>query len=758
MLRFEQLFQVREDKIPGATSEVAVVGRCEGNCVLVSYEVERDGTATVVSEYNLETHGSKELLVEQGRHHVSSASIDTTGFLLGVTFREEEPGEGYTYVTRIAEVSPMRRVFRLGEPTWELQRLIFLPQRDTKSDTYFLFFIHHREIIMYRTGLTGDPQCLSVSSQPVPSQLTDTFAWAELDTERSLLYHATVTPDMNRKVRMTALRLSYGASGDTQHDHLFSIDLQLPQAYDLIGGELSYAERQPTPRVSVECLNLCVRTMQNGTVCFCMQFSGLLAGEGERPEYGVFMLNNGHFLHCQLPAATCDTTTLSRVYFMECNHLLLAFLPNRFLHVLNCSGEFELYHHLVATGPHLPQWHGGTSCVDVSGDWLVSWDTGGVYAPRFDCEGLLRLFKETSCSRNQLAIVHIAIIYLDNQELVPDIIRETTLRAQQLVATDIFVEFLLAHPYASIRKSVPVKIQRSLPVTASSAFYHAVHYREGSSLLATFLASRIGGISGNILEIPEGVSPLMDLTKNNYYIVRFGRSRFSPKGIMQGYLTGDGSVIKVVETLCQQSQTKRRGIMGLFDSLRKSNSGSAPFTPSAMDEGAIAFLRDVAREMQPNLLMSQVQWERLLAYLTPYIIIRDNEESLESIVSRFVSLQHEASRKLLLSVWASLELRPEEDPLSAPLLSEPTERTRQLYHAIEKYYLAARELSYPLPKGFSSLFCCLAFRHLKPRQFATHVELELLPLTEFFYEKLDRERVGDKRRDLCRVLMGLKEN
>ena len=758
MLKFHQLFQIQQERVPGATSEVAIVGRCEGNCVLLSYEVEREGPHTVIAEYNLETQETRELLVEKGRHHVSSASIDTTGFLLGFTFRQEEPGEGYTYLTRIAEVSPMRRTFRLGEPTWELQRLIFLPRHNSKSDTHFLFFTHHKEIIMYRCVLTGDTDCLSVASQPAPSLLSDTFAWAELDPERSLLYHATVTPDVNTRVRVTAIRLAYGGSSDSRPDQLFSIDFQLPQPYDLLGGELSYAARHPTLQVSAECLNLCVRTMDNGTVCFCMQFSGLLPGEGARPEYGVFMLNNGHFLHCQLPPATCATLPPAKIHFMECDQLLLAFLPDRFLHVLNCSGEFELYHHLVATGPHCPQWQGGTDCVDVSGEWLLSWGTGGVYSPRFDCEGLLRLFRETSCSRNQLAIVHIAILFLDNQDLVPEIIRETTLRSKQLVATDIFAEFLLAHPYASIRKSVPVKIQRSLPVTATSAFYHAVHYREGSSLLATFLTSRIGGISGNILEIPEGVSPLMDLTKNNFYIVRFGRSRFSPKGIMQGYLNGDGSVIKIVETLSQQSQTKRRGIMGFFDSFKKSNSGIAPFTPSAMDEGAIAFLRSVAMEMQPNLLMSQVQWERLLAYLTPYIIVRENEEGLESIVSRFVSLQHEASRKLLLTIWASLDLRTDEDPLSAPLLSAATDRSRQLYHATEKYYLAARELSYPLPRGFSSFFCCLAFRHLTPRQFTTQVELQLLPLTEYFYDKLEREEVGKGRGNQCRVLMGLRES
>ena len=758
MLQFQQLFQIQQEKVTEATSGVAIIGRCEGNCVLVSYEVELDGAATVIAEYNLETHGTREILVEQGRHHVSSASIDTTGFLLGFTFREEEPGEGYTYVTRIAEVSPVRRTFRLGEPTWELQRLIFLPRHNSKSNTHFLFFIHHKEIIMYRCALTGDPDCLSVSTQPAPSLLADTFAWAELNPERSLLYHATVTSDINRKVRVTALRLTHGNGNDTRPDQLFSIDLQLPQPYDLIGGELTYAARHTTLQVSAESLNLCVRTMDNGTVCFCLQFCGLQPGEGGRPEYGVFMLNNGHFLHCQLPPATCDTMPPARILFMEYDQLLLAFLPDRFLHVLNCSGEFELYHHLVATGPHCPEWHGGTDCVDVSGDWLLAWGTGTVYSPRFDCEGLLRLFRETRCTRNQLAIVHIAILFFDNPDLVPDIIRETTLRAQQLVATDIFVEFLLVHPYASIRKSVPVKIQRSLPLTASSAFYHAVHYREGFCLLATFLTSRIGGISTNILEIPEGVCPLMDLTKNNYYIVRFGRSRFSPKGIMQGYLTGDGSVIKVVETLSQQSQTKRRGIMGFFDSFKKSNSGTAPFTPSTMDEGTIAFLRVVAMEMQPNLLMSQVQWERLLAYLTPYIIVRDNEEGLESIVSRFVSLQHEASRKLLLAIWASLDLAPEEDPLSAPLLSEETERSRQLYHATEKYYLAARELSYPLPRGFSSLFCCLAFRHLTPRQFATHVELQLMPLTEHFYDKLEKEGVAERRRDQCRVLMCLRDN
>ncbi|KAI6656331.1 Protein pigeon-like isoform X1 [Oopsacas minuta] len=759
MLKFQKIFSIQQNEIQTAESGVHIVGRCEGNSVLVSYITDSGNVQTVIAEYNLETHKNTVLFQEEGVHHVCSASQDTSQFLLGFTFRleEEERGEGYTYVTRIAEVNPMRRTFRLGEPTWELQRLMFLSPEGDTLDTHYIFYIHHKEIIQYKCVLTGDPTCLSVSTQPVPYLLADTFAWAELDIDRSLLYFATLTADSNKTVMVTALRLSYHSEPDLSAEKIFSINFTLPKPYDLIGGDLSYEDRQPTPQVADKCLNLCVRTMDNGSICFCMQFSGLKPGEGGKPEYGVFMLHNGHFLHCQLPPNICDTLPPSKIHFMVCNKLLLAYLPNGFLHVLNCSGEFELYHHIVATGPHCPVWEDGSNCVDVLGEWLLSWGTGTIYSPRFDSEGLMRLFRNTGCSRNQLAIVHISLLFLDDPDLIPDIIKETTYRATQIVAHDIFVEFLLAHAYASIRNSVPVKIQRSLPVTASSSFYHAITYREGSGVLATFVTSRIGGISGNILEMPEGISRLMDRTKNNYYIVRFGRNRFGPKSIVQGYLNGDGSVIKVVETISQTSQAKRRGIMGFFDSFKKSGSGVAPFTPGPMDEGAIAFLRLVANEIQPNLLMSQVQWERLLAYLTPYIIIRDCEEGLESVVSRFVSLQHEASRKLLLGIWAGLELRPEEDPMMTPLMSRRTEKSKLLYHATEKYCLAARELSYPLPRGFNSLSCCLAFRHMTPRQFATHVELKLLQVTDYFYEKIEKEEV-EVEDGFYKVLMAFRDN
>ena len=760
MLKFQHLFSVQPEKILGAKSRAEIVGRCEGNCVLISYVTDSETPETIIAEYNLETHGNTVLFREEGTHHVCSASRDTSQFLLGFTFREEEEeegGEGHTYVTRIAEINPIRRTFRLGEPTWELQRLIFLsPEGDTRH-THYLFFIHHKEIIQYRCVLTGDPECLSVSTQPVPHLLADTFAWAELDLERSLLYFATLTPDSNKRVKVTALQLSYLSDQDVRPENIFSIDFTLPRPCDLIGGDLSYAERHPTLQVADKCLNLCVRTMDNGTICFCMQFCGLKFGEADKPEYGVYMLHNGHFLHCQLPPATCDTITTTKIQFIVCNKLLLAYLPGRFLHVLNCSGEFEVYHHLVATGVHSPAWLGRADCVEVSGDWLLSWRTGKVYSPRFDSDGLMRFFRETGCSRNRLAVVHIAILFLEDPDLIPDILREATFRATHIVAHDIFTEFLLAHTYASIRSSVPVKIQRSLPVTAASAFYHSVTYREGTHSLATFLTSRISGISGNILEIPEGISRLMDQTKNNYYIVRFGRNRFGPKSIIQGYLNGDGSVLKVVETISQQSQVKRRGIMGFFDSFKKSGSGVAPFTPGPMDEGTIAFLRSVAMETQPNLLMSQVQWERLLAYLTPYIIVRDCEESLESVVSRFVSLQHEASRKLLLAIWAALEVRQDEEPLTISLTSRPTEKSKLLYHATEKYSLAARELSYPLPRGFNSLASCLAFRHLTPQQFATHVELQLLQVTDYFYEKMEREGV-DGTGGLYKLVTALREN
>lgn len=562
---------------------------------------------------------------------------------------------------------------------------------------------------------------------------------------------------------------------------LFVIDFKLPLNYELSFRELNYSDRQITTQVSDNSFNLSVLTLDNGTFCLCVQYTGLFWEEESvntkrRVEYGVFMMHNCHSIHCQVPVtreggleSPLICVSPLQLQFIDCNNLILVYAPGLFLHVLNCSSEFELYHHIVAVGGSCPPFPGGKEQpMEVlegrSGyNWVLTPNDSVIYRVRFTSVGLLQMFEQTSCNQNMLGIIHIALLYVRFPELITGIFSILTQRSQDLLVKDVYTEYLLALPYAEIRSTLPNKIRRYLPITGVSAFYHRENYKEFDKIIASFVTNRIGKVYAEIFKIPEGVCHLLDIVKNNFYLYRYGRPRFNPKNILQGYLNGDGSILKI-HNLIQQQQSgmmKKKGFFSFLNFSRNSSNQSSPITPTLSgDEQMVPYLdRDgLKEEGQGNLLMAQVLWQKLFQGLSTYIAVRDGEESVEKIIMRYVKLLHEASCKLLKCILNSYNIQPDEDPLLVPMGAQPTSISSRLHCSLEKYYTTVRELSYTLPKGFDSTYACLAVRHLTPQVFIRFTEQELITLTDYFMSKMERDHLKHHNTPLYRQIASLRES
>ena len=711
------------------------------------------------------------------------------------------------YESFVAEIQPETRVFNLNLESVHFRKLQFVhPENSDRSR-------HGRQQQLQSCLLVVSPnafaalytfrlQCIRtgyvVLCEPDKEVLVEDFCWYQWDPVMKWLYCAqfesSSTVVQSSVSGRNSLVLHCHSLAQRKPELVLTVALPLPYSIQHYQRGETYYPSPLSLTLPVQEMNMQILYLHNGLWCACLQHGNGVENRRELEEestekqempedgkldYTVFMFNNGHMLHMQVPLPKPVVDPIS-IHFMILRGFVVAYVPNLMLHILNVGPGTDPCHHLAFGPNQSPMLPISEDLVDLIGSGevlssavptsipgqnvatVIEHKTNTHFEITIDTGAFLELFKETESIELMEDLLHLTIVGLRHHGMALAMMEHVCQSPMMLGDHQMFSEFLLSLAYANIVFESRRYVSKQLPLTNSPTFCGKVFK---NSERVTFAMLRLNPIRKFIVQL---------LVQSDQRLVRA-----SPDDLLNHEVAD-----KPFEMLCfiavtsqpsrprinilHEIETKDKHTLLTSRPLPPSQSNTKPrktrkhdtATDSSLNRSTILnrITHFTRSSLRPG---STSQIEAGLNSVLPFLKpdpdeVGEEKEILVGVITKFISsdLHHRSknavcatvraycaelekhSCSLLRLIWDSLGFDKDINPTTHSIYRTPTALEDILFERLEAYNLAHQEISFPTPSGFHTLFASLGFMCLSDTQFLQYLRNGVFVPTRAFIELL----------------------
>eukprot|EP01119_Soliformovum_irregulare_P016619 TRINITY_DN4846_c0_g1_i2.p1 TRINITY_DN4846_c0_g1~~TRINITY_DN4846_c0_g1_i2.p1 ORF type:complete len:734 (-),score=252.26 TRINITY_DN4846_c0_g1_i2:289-2490(-) len=386
-----------------------------------------------------------------------------------------------------------------------------------KSMAYFLYFFE--EIInLYQVTYKSRPDGgVKITVLPtLKSVLGKPFTWCEWDAKRGYLY--VIMPRPSKQ----------GANKSTQEFMLrcFSFPDKKPSIFEkeekdvTLVFETCLFIRLHNSKMDPLYLNsfnlnsyltpvtqfMKIVHMRQNALCLCHQHK--YKPDSKFVDVSIYMLHSKLKLDLQVPIPWEQNSQLEipRILFETIGDMLLIFIPGFFLQLVDCGQDHGPCPGIVISDqdhlPVLPGYKLGVSPVatnfdvlpltdvthgpDLKGHTFLECRTGVVYEISFDLENFWKIF-ELDEPELHIETLHLAIIHIQDVDLVKSLMMYLFHNSPQNAAPGIFTEYITGSSYFELTQRLRVmtesRMERVIPITGIEMYNEYVNSFKGTKEL-----------------------------------------------------------------------------------------------------------------------------------------------------------------------------------------------------------------------------------------------------------------------------------
>ena len=763
---------------------------------------------------------------------INAATINHEQALLAFTVTKDDIYGETVYNSFVAEIHPAGRTFDLNLESSEFRRLQFVHAEPSQRPRHgrqqqqlqscLLVICPNNFAAIY----TFKIQCVRtgyvVLHEPDKEVFCSEFCWYQWDPVQQWLYLA--------QFESSATKMQSLLSGDNsivlhcygfaqhRHDLVLTVALPLPYAVEhYLRGETYYTS--PLALVlPVQEINMQVLYVRHGLWCACLQHGNGVTcrrntatengaekaevPEGGKLDYTVFIFNNGHMLHMQVPLPMPVVDPLN-IHFMALSGFLVAYVPNFLLHILNVGPSTDPCHHL-AFGPQqssnfpsygvAPETPGPsevlmspaitTTMQAQKMATVVENRSGSHFEINLNTAAFLKLFKTTKNVEMMEDLVHLTIVGLRHHGMALAMMEHVCQSPLMLGDHRLFSEFLLSFAFANTIFNAPRYVSKQLPLTMSPTFCGKVFKNDDRVTFAMLRLNAIRKFTVQLLVQSDQrlVRPSPDDLLNHevgdkpfellcYFAVISQPSR--PRiNIVQEIESQDMHSLlcsrplpptepnpptakpKKLTRKTDTSGDSARSSGTLLSQLRQLTRSSSRPPREQTDGGYQDTLPFLESDDEQNDLLTREK-DILAGVMTKFMSAGLHSRSKAIVttnVRSYVSELEKQSWLLLRLIWDSLGFNTDSNPLPRSLFHPPTTQEEILFERLEAYHLAHQEIGFPMPPGFQTLFASLGFVCLSDTVFLQYLRNGVFVPTKKFVEQLLEEVDGDREEMVYEVV------
>ncbi|XP_064633474.1 protein pigeon-like [Lineus longissimus] len=706
-----------------------------------------------------------------------------------------EPKTENRYRTFTAEVQPQKGMYKLNiEGSTHIQLQFLYGQHRGFGENYdkesHMIMLHHRESIglyhfmMARVGERGWIVC----DQPRTENIMKKYIWCQWDPTNLrlfVLYSRKPTASKSDDVPLRSTRpediqikpvLTCYQFGQSHVPFEAVLDVQIPFPLPKLRSTFrpNYYDLGPTLSTPESSINMAVLTLTNGTICVCFQHplpeektkrrsSVASASSGSNweeesatltLEYTVCMIHHGKSLVCSVPNVSRQVAARARMSFSWTGDYLLVLLPGFFIHLLNVTVELEPCHHIVLhdsvpnpfsadPSPYLTHFLG-----DRMIPGTILFDPLSLQAQKVvvDRDKTVKMFEEAKSFTQRLAILHYAVLHARDINMVKRLIEILCNDPFHFDLTPILQEFLISSTFGSVKRQLEKDVAGYFAFTTSETFRGNFEKNEAGTRIATFNYTSFPVDFRTVFSMQRDKTQRQpdDMWDNLCFYVTAKKPphgcKFSNRDIARDLAVRDPQkserkyqVSRNTPSLLKRLSDRARNKFSPSKSVGKRDSRNRPPSRS-----------EVILGLQPSFLLSGQPSSLEQDAMTTNIVMlvgehlkkfreKDSVAKIHNLALEYMSCMQNQARQLVHVVWSVFNM--DERDVTADIKIPATEQETELFHVLERVYLATLELTFPLPIGFLNYFASLAFHALDFSMFMQYVNSHVISLTDEFVAK-----------------------
>ena len=697
--------------------------------------------------------------------------------------KEDVHGE-LIYDSFVAEIHPENRVFtlNLGSPQFRKLQFIHIDLnqrsrhgRQQQQQSRLLVVIPDTLAAVYTFKLQCVRTGYAVLDQPEHEVFSKDFHWYQWDPVTQWLYCAQFSSSGNgvqsSLSTQNSLTIYCYSFAQQKLECLLNVALPLPySAQYYLRGETYYTSPLSLS-LPIQEINLQMLYLRKGLWCACLQHGngvecrrdvGEVASEQDTPEggkldYTVYIFNNGHMLHMQVPLPLPVVEPLN-INFMVLSGLVVAYIPNLLLHFLNVGPGTDPCHHLAfgsSQSPEFPLANSSEALIlsanpafipTQNTSTVMECTTGNHFEISINSAAFLELFKKTNNIEMMEDLLYLTVVCLRHRGMALSMIEHVCQSPMRLGDHRLFSEFLLSLAFANTVFESRSYVNKQLPLTTSPTFRGKVFKNSERVTFAMLRLNPIRHFVTQLLKQPD--QRLVDVTPDallNYevgdnpleklcFIAVTSQPSRARINILQEIESQDRHTVLSSRPLPPSPSNPRRrrsrkpeatssdSTLRLLNRLSQlTRSSTRPIGTTSSESGPsnlVAFLK-------PDIMDGSLEEKEFVVNVITNVIgqglsTRSKNIILASVRAYCTELESH-SCTLLKLIWDSLGFNADMNPIAHSLFRQPTVLEGILFECLEAYHLAHQEIGFPTPSGFHTLFASLGFLCLSDTLFLQYL-------------------------------------
>ncbi|NXU54669.1 GSAP protein, partial [Turnix velox] len=407
---------------------------------------------THIGLYDLQTKQNEHLYMFERDLHIISCSVNNERTLLAVSFcqyKEEERvsqllQSASKYLTLLIEIHPINnvRVLKAVDSSVRVQFLYPVEGRNSSPGSRLLLVSEDKYVEQFDIHVVAEEEhkvVIQNSGQLPRARVADDLIWAQWDMMEQRLFY--IIPKETRSTLKCVQFYPDENFNSILESHL-DISVNNAQLKLVNFGYDSWEDQE----VASNSLNLQVFTSEAGGLCMCHSLPSDTPGE---IRYSMYFLHKGYNKTFTVSLERTETHQLKEVAFMNLDYYVAAYLPGRFLHLLNVEHPDMLCYSFFLTGED--------ARVDMLQNCFIrspipstvlDCHVGSLYTVTISASAVLQLLHSSKRDSERLAALHCALLHFHHtQDLEKQIIWWISENLSMYHSFDPIQEFIIASLY-----------------------------------------------------------------------------------------------------------------------------------------------------------------------------------------------------------------------------------------------------------------------------------------------------------------------
>ncbi|XP_051890013.1 gamma-secretase-activating protein [Pristis pectinata] len=740
MLELKSVFDIQSEVVPWLLKGKLIPLNENGECTSLSrtdlqiVNVEKNGSVlftwkgkkgtTCIGLHDLHKKQNKLLYTFDREVSLISCSVNMERTLLAVSILQFAGRGTFRPVSRcltlLIEIHPVNNTKVLKAVNSNVKVQFLYQDSDSRllPESHLLIISEDRyiEYIHIRMVIEEGYRVMVQNPDRLPREIVaEDFLWAQWDTEAQRLFY--IVEKENNAVLM-CIRFYPDRSNEMLISFSLGFSLTVTKLRLVNFGYNHFQEEEE----SSESLNLQVFSNHTGALSVCYSHP---VQNNQEVIYSVILLHHGRRKTFRVSLEKSNCACISELTFLNIGYYVAVYVPGYFLHLINVQHPNLACHNLFLSGEDakVKPWNHQRYMLSLS-DSLLDCHLGKIYKAELNPVLLMMFMRSSKLGCHQLAVMHCAVLYLQNNSEVESQIIHWLCGLSASACSDLIQEFILGTLY---RKAI----------SETNAIAKLLPY---SSLLNW--KGEIPGITCTTENILQSVGKKVRHCKSFWEEVNRNVESLKNLESLHKALYTNSSLRRMQSKLFSEMKMDPRAIRHFRSVLENAKTILSKVDTWSPGQQVVPFFQE---EDCQQMVLIGLMGEKLKEHLLKYVHSL-GKKKIDVIVNNYVVNLLECIQTIVNTIWKHCGLNAHILCLSNREKVNSAEFV--MFHMMTCVLQAVEGLSLPLPPGYHTIHIILGARCLPLHTLLHYIDLGVLHPTERFVtrllEELDDSEINER--------------